>query len=353
MRAVKAAFFFVALVALAAAGFLSLLRAPSGEFPREGVFVEVPRGASVRAVGRALEQNGLVRSGLAFEIYARWKGQSLQAGEYRFGGPAPVFAVHQKLARGQIFQQPFTVPEGLTMFQIADRVAEARLGTREEFLEAARDATLMRDLAPRTRNLEGFLFPATYFFARKATAREVVEKMAGQFRAEWEKMEGGQGPGGLPVALTAYEQVTLASLVERETPAAAERPMVAAVFYNRLRQRLPLQCDPTVLYAMELAGKNDGIIHQSDLRLKSPYNTYLNRGLPPGPIGNPGRGALEAVRRPAAVDYLYFVADGQGGHVFSKTLAEHNRNVARYRRLVSQQRANGSSGGANGARGSR
>ncbi len=322
---------------------------PSGPFPPGGVFVEIPPGASLRAVSRILASKGVVRSALAFELSARSLGRPLQAGEYQFDSPEPLGRVLWAISNGKVYQVSFTVPEGLTMFQVADRFAAAGFGTREQFLEAAGDPLLVRDLAPEARNLEGFLFPATYYLARRTTAMQLAEKMVAQFRAQWEEVSRLRQPEKAPPALSLHELVTLASLVERETPAPGERPVIAAVFYNRLNKRIALQCDPTVLYAMELAGKNDGVIHQSDLRLKSPYNTYLYRGLPPGPIGNPGRAALIAARHPQPVKYLYFVADTQGGHLFSETLAEHTRNVARYRRLLSQQR-NGAAPPGNGAR---
>jgi len=315
------------------AGWLAwALLAPYGTFPAEGALLEIPRGTSRRAIARLLEQNRIVRSAVAFEMLARWRSHvELQAGEYRFFQPAAAVDVFRKIAEGRVFVHPLAIPEGLNMFEIAAKVQEAGLSSSEEFLQAARDPALIRDLAPHARSLEGFLFPATYGFPRSVTAGEIAETMVARFRQVLASFpEAGRHPRGLSLP----QAVTLASLVEEETGQPGERPLIAGVFYNRLAKRVALQCDPTVLYAMQLAGRNDGIIHRSDLRLDSPYNTYRYRGLPPGPIGNPGQEALRAALFPPQTDYLYFVADTQGGHFFSRTLAEHNANVAKYRRLA-------------------
>ncbi|MGH9725002.1 MAG: endolytic transglycosylase MltG, partial [Candidatus Acidiferrales bacterium] len=201
-----------------------------------------------------------------------------------------------------------------------------------DFLAAVQDTTPIADLAPGARSLEGFLFPSTYDFTRHTTCEEVAETMVRHFRAVWETLEP-PGTQTYPGGLTLLQVVTLASLVERETPNPNERPLVAGVFYNRLAKGYALQCDPTVQYAMALAQHPERSVHAADLRINSPYNTYLHRGLPPGPIANPGEASLRAALDPSKTDYLYFVANDQGGHLFSKTLAEHNRNVERYRRM--------------------
>lgn len=308
------------------------LLAPYSAFGPEGVVLEIPRGTSRRGVSRLLERNGVVRSALAFELLARWRSDvELQAGEYRFDEAAPAVEVFRKIAEGRVFVHPLVIPEGLNMFEIAARVEQAGLAPAQEFLRVALDPSLVRDLAPQARSLEGFLFPATYGFPRSATAEGIAATMVARFR---QVLAGFTEDGRNPHGLSLHEAVTLASLVEEETGQRDERPLIAGVFYNRLARRIALQCDPTVLYAMQLAGKNDGIIHLSDLRLKSPYNTYLHPGLPPGPISNPGQAALRAVLYPQPTEYLYFVADTEGGHFFSRTLAEHNANVAKYRRLA-------------------
>lgn len=334
MRTLRHVAVFLLVIAAIGAAWLSwALLVPYRNFPAEGVFVELPRGISTRGAALRLEDKGVVRNALAFELAGRWRGRPVQAGEYFFDRPATALEVFEKLATGRVYVRSVTIPEGLHMFQIADLLEREKFTSRAEFLAAAADVSAVRDLAPQARNLEGFLFPATYAFAKNTQAEQIVAAMVRRFREVWDSMpvrDASASPADT------YEVVTLASLVERETRVADERPLVAGVYRNRLRKRIALQCDPTVIYAMELAGRNDGIIHQSDLRLKSPYNTYRHRGLPPGPIANPGQASLHAALYPSPGDYLYFVSNGQGGHFFSRTMKEHNARVAEYRRLTGQ-----------------
>lgn len=315
---------------------------PFQGFPREGVFVNVPRGASRRAIARLLAENGVVRSRIAFEALCRWHSRrTLQAGEYFFDHPVTASEVFGTLAVGRVFEKAVTVPEGSTMFGIADLLEREGFLRREAFLEAAHDPTLIRDLASGAKSLEGFLFPATYKFPRHPAPQDVVNAMVRRFRETWQAVSAGVRE---PTDFSVAEVVTLASLVERETPEADERPIIAGVFLNRLRLRRPLQCDPTVIYALERAGRYNGSLDSGDLNFDSPYNTYRRPGLPPGPIANPGEASLRAALGPPRVEYLYFVANAQGGHFFSKTLKEHNHNVARYHRLLAQN-AQGHDGG--------
>jgi UPF0755 protein len=238
--------------------------------------------------------------------------------------------VYDAIANGRVFVKEFVIPEGFTMFDIADLAAQEGFLSRDEFLVAARDPSPIRDIAPGAPSLEGFLFPATYEFPRHVTGKDMTAAMLKKFRQEWLTL-----PDAGPTPHQSIQNVvTLASLVERETPRPEERPHVAGVFENRLRIGQPLQCDPTVAYALTLAGANTGKLGGGDLHFSSPYNTYRNRGLPPGPIANPGEAALRAALDPPPTDDLYFVANTEGGHFFSKTLKEHNRNVALYRRLL-------------------
>ena len=300
----------------------------------EKVFVEIPHGTSRWNIAGILRHDDVIRNRLAFELFSLWHLRApLQAGEYYFDHPVNSREVFWKLAHGQIFVHTVTIPEGWSMFDIADELERQGVCDRADFLTAAHDTTLIQDLAPQANSLEGFLFPSTYEFSRKATCEQVAKRMVQNFRAVWETLPPPAPPPQGPV-LDALQVVTLASLVERETPEADERPLVAGVFYNRLRIGNPLQCDPTVQYAMELEGHPEKNVHPQDLRFDSPYNTYLHPGLPPGPIANPGEASLRAAIAPATTDYLYFVANGEGGHFFSRTLAEHNRNVARLRRRL-------------------
>jgi UPF0755 protein len=317
-----------------ASGYLYLaLYLPYQGFGTEGVYVDIPHGASQRTISRLLAENGAVRSRYAFELLARLRNhRTMEAGEYFFNQPVTALEVYDTIINGRVFVKEFVIPEGFTMFDIADLAAQEGFLTRDEFLAAAREASSLHDLAPDAPSLEGFLFPATYEFPRHITGKEMTSAMTRKFRQEWLTLSDA--------ATTPHPNiqnvVTLASLVERETPRPEERPHVAGVFENRLRIGQPLQCDPTVVYAMNLAGVYTGKLSGADLHFSSPYNTYENRGLPPGPIANPGEAALRAAMDPPPTDDLYFVANTEGGHFFSKTLQEHNHNVARYRRLLEE-----------------
>ena len=328
----RRAFLFLLVLLIVAAGYLYLtLYMPYQGFPSEGVYVDIPRGASQRTISRLLTENGVVRSRTAFEFLCRWRNQrSMQAGEYFFDRPVTGLAVYDAIANGRVFVKEFVIPEGFTMFDIADLAAQEGFLSRDEFLTAARDPSPIHDIAPGAPSLEGFLFPATYEFPRHMTGKDMTAAMLKKFRQEWLTLP----VAGASPHQSVQEIVTLASLVERETPRPEERPHVAGVFENRLHIGQPLQCDPTVAYALTLAGAYTGKLDGADLHFSSPYNTYRNKGLPPGPIANPGEAALRAALDPPPTDDLYFVANTEGGHFFSKTLEEHNRNVARYRRLL-------------------
>jgi UPF0755 protein len=311
---------------------------PYQGFSAQGVFVDLPHGASSRTVARLLKQSGVIRSALAFEVYARrHPRRRLQAGEYFFDHAISGHDVFWKIADGHIYEQPFTVREGETIFDIAHDLETEKLMTADEFLAAAQNPELIRDVAPRAKTLEGFLFPATYFLPRHPTPTDVTAEMVRKFKEEWQRIappESKHDTTGLEHGRPVVSIVTLASLVERETPKPEERPLVAGAFENRLRKNIPLQCDPTVIYALQDAGQFNGKLTGADLHFPSPYNTYAHPGLPPGPIANPGEASLRAALDPAKTDYLYFVANTQGGHFFAATLAEHNRNVTKYRRLL-------------------
>ena len=328
------------------------LSRPYRGFSQAQVFVDIPRGTPRWSIASLLQHNGVIHSRIAFiAVSIRYRRRVLQAGEYLFNQPMTPRQVFEQIAGGHIFVHTVVVPEGWTMFDIASELERQGLSSKADFLRVARDPSLVRDIAPRAPSLEGFLFPSTYQFSRNTTPQEIAATMVRQFREEWRKVRENAPPTAAldpvsnrrsaartnhspPAPLSAEQLVTLASLVERETPQPPERPIVASVFYNRLKLGVPLQCDPTVQYALDLAGKPAPKVTPEDLHLASPYNTYLHRGLPPGPIANPGDASLRAVVNPAHTKYLYFVANDAGGHFFSSTLEEHNRNVARYRRLL-------------------
>ncbi len=289
-------------------------------------FVDVPPGAGPATIRARLVGAGVVRDDVTFRV-ALWltgRARALKAGEYRFAEPLSAVHVVEHIARGDIFTRPVTFREGLTMFEMADVYAASGLGSREAFLEAATDVSLIKDLDPAATDLEGYLFPDTYPVPRQTPAPVLVAQMVRGFRAALppELITRAAADG-----LSVRQVVTLAALVEKETAQDAERPIVAAVYRNRHRIGMGMQADPTVIYALQRAGQWDGNLSREDLAFDSPYNTYRYGGLPPGPIAAPGKRALEAVVAPAAVDYLYFVSRNDGTHVFAATLPEHNRNV--------------------------
>lgn len=318
---------FLLLVALLAGGAAWLLLTPFG--PTKETFVEITPGSSTAGIGRQLEAAGIVRSRYAFDAFSLWKRGSLKAGEYRFDHPAPVTEVYSRLRRGDVFTIEVTIPEGSSVFDIAQRLEQAGLPAGQDFVAVqAKNANLIQDLDPAAKSLEGYLFPDTYRFARKVTAIVILTTMVKQFKAE---------AATLGLSQDVHSTVTLASLIERETAVDSERPLVASVFENRLAKNMPLATDPSVIYGLELDGRWRGTIYASDLKLDTPYNTYLHAGLPPGPVANPGAKALQAAMNPAKTDYLYFVAagaDAQGKSLFSGSLEEHNRNVSGYRRAI-------------------
>jgi peptidoglycan lytic transglycosylase G len=340
VKTLRALFVLGLLAAAGGAGYLWYsIHRPYGNIPVEGVFVEVPHGVSQRTVSRLLESKGIVRSAIAFEFYARrHPKRSLQAGQYFFDHRLSGEEVYWKIANGEIYEQPFTVKEGDTMFDIANNLAAAKYGSAAEFLAAARDASQAQDIAPGAKTLEGFLFPATYNVPLHATASELTKLMVGKFKEALQRIAperlDPQTPGTPLLSL-----ITMASLVEAETPKPEERPLVSGVYTNRLRKDMLLQCDPTVIYALKLGAGYNHALTLKDLRYDSSYNTYVHGGLPPGPIGNPGESAIRAALSPAPTDYLYFVANTQGGHFFAATLAEHNQNVAKYHRLLNGESA--------------
>jgi UPF0755 protein len=340
--AVFGLFLLALIVAAGAAWFVFLPAGPSSE-----TFVEIAPGSSSTQIGIELERAGIVRSRYAFDLVRIWKRGVLKAGEYRFDHPVPVTEVYGRIARGDVFTLAVTVPEGATRFEIAARLEQAGLVKREAFLAvtgngAGGDTALIADLDPQARSLEGYLFPDTYRFPRKASAGQIAGVMVRRFRtaaAGIGLMSAGAGSVGAGSAHDVHDVVTLASLVERETAVNAERPLVASVLSNRLAKKMPLMTDPAVIYGLQVEGKWRGSIYQSDLTYDTPYNTYRHAGLPPGPIANAGLPSLKAAMQPAATDYLYFVAAGadpQGKSRFAATLDEHNKNVASYRLAVKQ-----------------
>ena len=333
MKWLRRVVFLLAAGVLAAAGLWISLQVPYRGFAAV-TFIKFDRGTGSLAMARALEQAGVIRWAWQFWLErALDPSAKLAAGEYKFDDAASVSTVFGRIARGDVYYFDFTVPEGSNMFDIA-RLAEASGAIHaQDFLTAAKNPASIRDLDPAAPSLEGYLFPATYRLSHSTTAAELCQLMTTQFRRQWKKLTAGENKGqSKEAASELHRTVALASLVEKETAVAEERPLIAGVFLNRLKMSMRLECDPTAIYAALLEGRYHGTIYRSDLESKNPYNTYRNQGLPPGPIANPGAESLAAALHPAQTNYLYFVAKPEGGsHQFSATLAEHDKAVRAYR----------------------
>jgi UPF0755 protein len=297
----------------------------------------------MRGVLALLEQRNIIRNRHLATAYLLYTGQQnkLQAGEYLFDEPMTVPDVIRKLVTGDVNLHKFTVPEGLTVAETALEWEKQKFGKADEFSAAALSAVdIVNRFDTEATSVEGYLLPETYFFAAQTTARQAIEAMIDRFIFVTGEMKKTISVGEWPLDLR--DTVILASLIETEAAHGNERPIIASVYLNRLNRRIRLQCDPTVIYALEQAGKYRGSLLLVDLKFPSPYNTYMNAGLPPGPIANPGYASLLAAIRPTKTKYLYFVRTTEGRHTFSETLAAHNRAVAAYRATV-RKRAKGSS----------
>jgi UPF0755 protein len=316
---------FLILVLAAAGGVAWQIYVPMT--PPANTSLLLHSGYSTRRIAAELKKAGVIRSELVFRLWHQVHPKpSLKAGEYLFDREATLPQVYGRIARGDIYFHVVTIPEGYTMFDIAKAMEDAGLGSAADFLHIAETQTqLISDLAPEAKSLEGYLFPNTYQFTRTQSLEEMASTMVHQFR---------QVAQQIGLNSDVHKLVTMASIVEKETAAPEERPRVASVYYNRLAQRVALDADPSVIYAEQLMGTYQGSLHHADLAVNSPYNTYRFPGLPPGPIANPGKGALEAALRPDSTKFLYFVSDGNGHHRFARNLEEHNKNVTAYRHAL-------------------
>jgi peptidoglycan lytic transglycosylase G len=320
-----------ALLLVAAIGLGALYYSVSRPYQgfQKPVILDFPRGTSTQSMSAQLARAGVIRNSWTFLLArAAHPKARLLAGEYQFSEPASVLTVFNRIARGDVFFYELTVPEGSNMFDIAASIDRFDFMKGADFLRVARDPAPIRDLAPGAPTLEGYLFPSTYRIERRTTVKQLARMMTDLFRKHWRELQPS-----VEVNPAVNSTVTLASLVEKETALAEERPLVASVYANRLRMGMPLDCDPTTIYAALLEGRYRGTIYRSDLDSQNPYNTYRHPGLPPGPIANPGLAALKAALAPAATSYVYFVArpDGSGGHQFSENIEAHNRAVEQYR----------------------
>jgi UPF0755 protein len=303
---------------------------PASGARRERVII--PDGASVRAAADSLAAHGIIESKFWFRLVSRIGGydRRLRSGNYELARGTGSLGALRALASGRASLVHLTVPEGFTLLDIADLVQSELKVDRDSFLTAARDPELLQEFGVPAPSFEGFLRPDTYYFAAGVPARAVLREMATTFRSSWDPAWDAQAAAQ---QLDRLGVVTLASIIEGEARVDPDRPLIAAVYRNRLRLGMPLQADPTVQYAIQRStGERKPRLYEKDYEIESLYNTYLKAGLPPGPIGAPGRRSIEAALAPAPVPYLYFVAGPDGRHIFSRTYSEHLRAVARMRR---------------------
>jgi UPF0755 protein len=297
--------------------------------PSAETFVDIPPGSSSTHIARQLQSAGVIRSQFAFDLWRWVRRGKLKAGEYRFDHPVRLPEVYARIERGEVYTVAVTVPEGASIFEVANRLEQAGISSREDFLnEQPRLASLVSEIDPQAKTLEGYLFPDTYKFPRHTSTSQIASTMVKRFRTIATEI-------GLKENV--HDVVTLASLVERETALESERPLVASVFENRLAKHMPLMTDPSVIYGLEVRDQWRGTIYRTDLKRDTPYNTYIHAGLPPGPIANPGLPSLRAAMNPPQTNYLYFVAAGanpQGKSLFATTLEEHTKNVSGYRHAM-------------------
>jgi UPF0755 protein len=335
---------FAVLLGIGAGWFFwRALRTPYKGFTGPAARVEVRRGQRTATILQHLQKDGVLRDEWIPLVYMKLlrSHDSLKAGVYEFDKALAPVDVVDKLVRGDVILKSITVREGLDRFAVAKLFADEHLGTQKEWDAVTGEPDLIRDIAPEAESLEGYLFPDTYKFDPGTPAATIVKAMVANFRKHW-----GNDLALITTGLNPHQTVTLASIVETEAQLPQERPIVASVYINRVRRHMLLGADPTVIYALKLAGRWDGNIRKPDLQLASPYNTYKTPGLPPGPIANPGLASLRAAAAPATTPYIYFVAKNDGSHVFATNAAEHDRNVEKYQRQYFRDKRK-AAGGAN------
>ena len=317
--------FFLIIIPLGRFAFF--LRSPPGNGKRVEI-VELGRGRSLRTFSSALESRGIVSSARLFALYARLKGGDarVKAGIYQLNDAMRPGEILDKMLAGDVYQRLFALPPGYSIYQVAEMLDKRGIFSKDSFLQACRDRTLLGQLGVNAPSAEGYLLPGSYNILPGRTARDVVREMVQRQR---ELLQAGLTLQAKKAGLSTDTLLTLASMVEKEAVLPAEEPLIAAVFQNRLRKGMRLQSDPTALYGVRAFS---GKVSREDILRVTPYNTYLIAGLPPGPIGNPGSAAIEAVLNHPAVPYLYFVARGDGSHQFSNDLVAHNAAVRKFLR---------------------
>ncbi len=335
-RMVIAAVFVSLLIAGAGSWTWYELHTPFFGAGGEEVFVDVPRGANGSTIAGLLVNAGVLRFRFPFVLYTRWSnlGRRMKAGEYRFASRATPVEVASRIAAGDVYYVSVTIPEGLTARETIELLAKNSVGDVRSMERSLRRTDWIKDLVSNARNLEGFLFPETYHFPRRITSDEVVKTLVNEFRVKFLALQSRMPvPHGWDVAGI----VTLASMIEKEVKVPAERPVVASVLVNRLRTNMPLACDSTIIYALKMMGAFQGSLHKANLSLESPYNSYIHKGLPPGPIACPGEASLAAALKPANTDYFYYVSRNDGTHQFSKDYSAHLLAVSRYQKPLAHR----------------
>jgi len=313
------------VVIFVSARFALLLYTPAGE-GRKILTVDFIKGSSLKKLADTLEKEEIINSAALFTLYAKVSGVSekVQAGTYQFNDALTPAEILRKLTAGSVFEKRFAVPEGYSIFQIAEMLDSRSYFNKEQFLKECRNPRLLKELGISAKTVEGYLYPSTYNLVKIETPDDLIRQMVGQFMKVYAEKFSAAEKGS---KLSRRQIITLASIVEKEAVAPGEKPVIASVFLNRLKKGMPLQSDPTATYGIRAFG---GKVSGTDVRRDSPYNTYLIGGLPPGPIGNPGADSIEAVLKPATTGYYYFVAKNDGTHHFSLNLDEHNRAVNHY-----------------------
>ena len=324
---ISAVLIFISLCGLAV--FILSLRHyaqhPTGQ-SAEKVLITIPAGQSLKATAEVLFKNGIITSPGKFDIVARLKGydKRLKAGEYLLSATMAPIQIMEKLVKGEVELYKLTVPEGLNIYQIADLVAHAGFAENTRFIEAATDADLVRKNRIHAETFEGYLFPETYYFPKRVKIETIISAMVDRF---WKVFNPAWQERADQLGFSIHQIVTLASIIEKETGATFERPVISSVFHNRLKKKMRLESDPTVIYGLE---NFDGNLKRAHLETPTPYNTYKIRGLPVGPIANPGAESLEAALYPADTKFIYFVSKKNRTHQFSTNLKDHNQAVRKY-----------------------
>ena len=299
--------------------------------PTKKILYEIERGEGAKSLAEHFKEKGIIQNKIVF-LYGHslfYSQKTIKAGEYVFDLPLSIQKILHIITDGKILLHAATIPEGLTRMEIADHLESLGFSERQAFMKASEDTSAISAMDPDARDLEGYLFPETYFFPKGVTTEKIVSSMTAQFKdtfsEEWTRRTD-------EIGLTIREIIILASLIEKETSLPDERPLVSAVFHNRLKKRMKLDCDPTIIYALKQDGQFKDRLRTKDLRFDSPYNTYLYGGLPPSPIANPGKDSIAAALYPADKDFLFFVSKNDGSHHFSLSFREHQNAVNTFQR---------------------